>query len=215
MSKPGLKQQYLLSLLSILHRSSHETSGKAQAIYNITKHYHPNEISKLELEQKEKRDKREARAAQRIKALQDQKKIKKTAAPADDKQPSPNKQKPESKNFKNTSMNNDDIISEVKKAIALFLDQTFNEDDLAARLKQIIDENNAAGLLHKSRVEKLLFKVKTLNNLQRQYWGGDKSLLGTCKTHEKELNEFANRLLAQGYSIEGLENKTVQKNLFK
>jgi hypothetical protein len=56
---------------------------------------------------------------------------------------------------------------------------------------------------------------QNLLHLQFQYWKGDKTLLGTCKTLEKELTEFVNRMLAQGYSVEGLENKTVQKNLFK
>jgi hypothetical protein len=57
-------------------------------------------------------------------------------------------------------MNSDDITNGVKKAVALFKDETFTEDDLAARVKQIIDENNAAGILHKSRLEKLLYETK-------------------------------------------------------
>lgn len=112
-------------------------------------------------------------------------------------------------------MNDDDVTIEIKKAAALFVDGIYNGDDLAARLKQIVDENNAAGALHKSRLEKVLFKVKHLLHLQRQYWGGDKTLLGTCKTDEKALTEFVNRLLAQGYNIEGFGNKAEQKPLFK
>lgn len=112
-------------------------------------------------------------------------------------------------------MNDPDVIEQIKKATAMFEDHTYNSDDLAARLMQIVDENNTAGLLHKSRLEKLLFKVKHLTHLQRQYWGGDKTLLGTCKTEEKALTEFVNRMLAQGYNIEGLGNKVEQKPLFK
>lgn len=112
-------------------------------------------------------------------------------------------------------MNNQEVIEQIKKAAALFEDQTYNIDDLAARLIQIVDENNAAGILHKSRLEKLLYKVKHLLNMQRQYWGGDKTLLGSCKTEEKALNEFVNRMLAQGYSIEEYNTRIEQKNLFK
>lgn len=112
-------------------------------------------------------------------------------------------------------MNDDDVTIEIKKAVALFVDGTFTDADLAARLKQIIDENNTAGILHKSRLEKVLFKVKHLLHLQRQYWGGDKTLLGTCKTEEKALTEFVNRLLAQGYTIEGMGKKQEQQHLFK
>lgn len=97
----------------------------------------------------------------------------------------------------------------------MFEDHTYNSDDLAARLMQIIEENNTAGILHKSRLEKLLFKIRHLLHLQRQYWGGDKTLLGACKTEEKALSEFVSRLLAQGYNIEGLGAKPEQKNLFK
>lgn len=112
-------------------------------------------------------------------------------------------------------MNDSGVTEQIKKAAAMFVDGTYNADDLAARLNQIIEENNAAGMLHKSRLEKLIFKVKHLSFLQTQYWGGDKTLLGSCKTEEKALSEFVNRMLAQGYSIEGLGNKVEQKPLFK
>lgn len=111
-------------------------------------------------------------------------------------------------------MNDQEVIEEIKKAVAFLTDGTFNADDLAARLKQIIDENNAAGLLHKTRLEKLLFRVKHLMDQQKQYWGGDKSLLASCKTEERELSEFVNRILAQGYSIEAYGKKQEQRNLF-
>lgn len=112
-------------------------------------------------------------------------------------------------------MNEDDVLIDVKKAVALYEDKTFTADDLAARLKQIIFENNVAGLLHKSRLEKLLFKTRHLLDKQFRYYKGDKSLLGTCKTLEKELTEFVNRMLAQGYNIEGMGQKNEQQHLFK
>lgn len=78
-----LMWQFIIDKILLQNGRSHKTSGKALAIYNITKHYHPNEVDDAEQEQKEKRDKREGRAAERIKALQDQKKEKvlKTVSP--------------------------------------------------------------------------------------------------------------------------------------
>lgn len=80
-----LMWHFILDKILLQNGASHKTSGKALAIYNITKHYHGDEVNKAEIEQKEKRAKREARAAQRIKALQEQKKetvIKKDSKPA-------------------------------------------------------------------------------------------------------------------------------------
>lgn len=67
---------FILDKILLQNGGSHKTSGKAFAIYNITKHYHPNEVNTAEIEQQEKREKREARAVQRIKALQAEKKEK-------------------------------------------------------------------------------------------------------------------------------------------
>lgn len=67
---------FILDKILLNNGGSYKTSGKALAIYNITKHYHPDEVNTAELEQEEKRTKREAKATQRIKALQDQKKEK-------------------------------------------------------------------------------------------------------------------------------------------
>lgn len=69
---------FILDKILLQNNASHKTSGQALAIYNITKHYHSQQVSTVELQQEEKRVKRETRAIQRIKALQEQKK----AAPA-------------------------------------------------------------------------------------------------------------------------------------
>jgi len=71
-----LMWHFILDKILLNNGGSYKTSGKALAIYNITKHYHPDEVNTAELEQEEKRTKREAKATQRIKALQDLKKEK-------------------------------------------------------------------------------------------------------------------------------------------
>lgn len=76
-----LMWHFILDKILRQNAASHKTSGQALAIYNITKHYHENEVNTAELEQKEKREKREVRATQRIKALQEQKKEQKVKTP--------------------------------------------------------------------------------------------------------------------------------------
>jgi hypothetical protein len=112
-------------------------------------------------------------------------------------------------------MNEQEVTIEIKKAAAMFIDGTYNADDLAARLMQIVHENNSDGVLHKKRLENLLYKVKTLLNDQYQYYHGDKTKLGICKSEEAALTLLVNNLLNQGYSIDAFGKKIDQQNLFK
>ena len=110
----------------------------------------------------------------------------------------------------------DTIILEVKKAIDLWMDKTYNESEFYSHILQIIKDNSTKGDEHKNQLERLMFKVEELMNNQRLYHGGDRSLLGTCKAQESALfKKVMNLKTIQCYDSDRFKvTKPTQKQFF-
>lgn len=107
------------------------------------------------------------------------------------------------------------VLPEVKKAIDLFLDKTYEVNELYSHILQIIRENSAPAEEHKRQLERLIFKVEEMRENQRLYWGGHKQKLGECKAQEAEMDKKIMNLQAKGYSIERYKaEKPKQQHLF-
>jgi len=100
-------------------------------------------------------------------------------------------------------MTEHEILSRVKTGIDLFLDKTYEMEDLYNHFLQIIKEHSMDAKGHKEKMERLMFKVDELREAQRLYWGGDKKKIGQCKVLEKDLdNKILYLQTHGGYSID-------------
>jgi hypothetical protein len=113
-------------------------------------------------------------------------------------------------------MTESEILAEVKKGIDLFLDKTYEMQDLYGHLLQIIKDNSKTGENHKEQLERLIFRVEQLRESQRLYWAGHKSKLGECKAQESELDKKLMYLQTHApYTIERFKKeKPTQTGLF-
>lgn len=87
-------------------------------------------------------------------------------------------------------MDNQDLIQEIKKGIALFKNETWNDQDLAARMFQLISE---AGF--RVQLERYISRVLFMRKSQVKYWDGDKSILPKCKGQESGVDKHSITLL--------------------
>ncbi len=105
------------------------------------------------------------------------------------------------------------VLEQVKKAIDLFLDKTYEMKDLYEHMLQIIREKTDGEKIHKERLEKILYDIDELQALQAKYWAGHKQILPECKKAERNLALKKNNLLNMGYSIGRFKNKVQQQRL--
>lgn len=107
------------------------------------------------------------------------------------------------------------VLPEVKKAIDLFVNKTYDVSDLYSHIFQIIRDNSMEASEHKLQLERLIFKVEEMRENQRLYHGGHKQLLGACKSQEAEMDKKIMNLQLKGYSIERYKKqKPVQQQFF-
>ncbi len=112
-------------------------------------------------------------------------------------------------------MNQNQILSEVKKAIDLWMDKTYNESEFYSHILTIIKDNSGPAEVHKDQLERLMFKVEELRENQRLYHGGHRAKLGTCKTQEAEMDRKIMYLKShKGYDSDRFKPKAVQENMF-
>lgn len=112
-------------------------------------------------------------------------------------------------------MTQTDILAEVKKAMALWMDKTYNESEFSSHILSIIKDHDPEAALHKSRLEKLIFDIEELRDNQRLYHCGIRSKLGVCKSGEAEMDKVVMRLKLKGYSTDRFKVKTTQNEMFK
>lgn len=113
-----------------------------------------------------------------------------------------------------------EITRRVNIGVEMITSGAYTPDDLTAHLVQIIKDSlsDVSDLtrVQIDRIEKLMFNVEEVRDLQRKYYNGHKQVLGSCKLKERELDGKIKWLLSTGnYSLEKYKNKTVQNSLFK
>lgn len=107
------------------------------------------------------------------------------------------------------------VFPEVKKAIDLFVNGTYQVSDFYSHILQLIRDNSMEANEHKMQLERLIFKVEQMRENQRLYWNGHRQKLGICKQQEAEMDKKIFNLQLKGYSIERYKNaQAVQKNIF-
>ena len=106
------------------------------------------------------------------------------------------------------------VLPEVKKAIDLFTDQTYTVSEFYSHVLQIIRDEVAPADLHRTQLERLMFKVEEMRELQRLYYAGHRSVLGKCKDKESDMDKKIMGLKSLGYSTEQFKKSVTQENLF-
>lgn len=108
------------------------------------------------------------------------------------------------------------VLSELTKAVKLFVEEVYNMEDLFNHILQIIRDNSADAMKYKDQMERLLFKQIELQQKQAMYWSGHKTLLPECKKLEKELIEKCKYLISHGgFTIERfIKEQPKQERLF-
>lgn len=113
-------------------------------------------------------------------------------------------------------MTQNDILAEVKKAIDLWMDKTYNESEFYSHIMTIVNENSVPGNVHKDQLERLMFKVEELRENQHMYYNGHKNKLGTCKSMEAELDKKITYLkTVKGYKTDRFRVNATQNNMFR
>ena len=109
-----------------------------------------------------------------------------------------------------------EILTEVKKAIDLWMDKTYNEAEFYSHILAIIRDNSGSADAHREQLERLILKVEEMRESQRMYHGGHKSYLGRCKSQEVEMDKKIMYLLTtKGYDISRFKKeKPEQKTMF-
>jgi len=103
----------------------------------------------------------------------------------------------------------DEIKAEISKAFGFLQNDVYNVQDFQAHILTMIKDNFAnASQFHKEQVEKLILDITTVQDLQRKYFNGHKSVLPECKAKEANLEKKCKQLLNQGYSITRFLEKT-------
>lgn len=116
-------------------------------------------------------------------------------------------------------MTDNDILVEVKKAIDLLLDKTYEIKEFYSHILTIIRDASSGVQIesdkHKQQMERLLFVVMQLREDQRLYHGGHKSKLSACKQQEKAIDEKIHYLTTSGgYSVEKYKKSAKQNSFF-
>lgn len=93
------------------------------------------------------------------------------------------------------------VLSELKKAVDLWMDKTYNESEFYSHLLQIIRENDS-GEKHKIQLERLMFKIEELMDNQAKFFSGHKSVLPVCKKLEREMVDKLKGLRSMGYNTD-------------
>lgn len=106
-----------------------------------------------------------------------------------------------------------DITAEVKTAMALKADGTWNDDDLLARLIQIVGEASTSGDYHKEIVERLIKDGRLMREAQQNYFRHKKGQ-GVAIGLEQHFDKKLNHLLSIGYSIDRFKNEAKQRDIF-
>lgn len=87
-------------------------------------------------------------------------------------------------------MDDEDIRIEINKAIRLFKEETWTDQDLQARMLQLISE---AGF--RKHLERFISRVMLMRQSQLKYWDGDKGILGKAKGQEAGVDKVSRELL--------------------
>lgn len=113
-------------------------------------------------------------------------------------------------------MDQNQILTEVKKAIDLWMDKTYEEKDFYSHILQIIKDNSEDGKRHQEQLERLIYKLAELRENQRMFWSGHKNKLSVCKQQEKELDKKIIYLLSTEYSIDRFKkDQPIQNSIFQ
>ncbi len=104
----------------------------------------------------------------------------------------------------------------MKKATDLWMDKTYNESEFYSHILSAMRTDLAANMEHKEQMERLLYKIDELRELQRLFHGGHKSKLFECKKKEEEMDRKIMALKTQrGYNIDRFKiAKPTQNQLF-
>ncbi|MBA3673455.1 MAG: hypothetical protein H0W75_00605 [Chitinophagaceae bacterium] len=112
-------------------------------------------------------------------------------------------------------MTQTEILAEVKKAIGLWMDKTYNESEFSSHILTIIkDSADPDAALHKNQLERLIFKVEEMRENQRLYHAGHRSKLGVCKAQEADMDKKIMNLKLKGYDSDRFKVKATQNNMF-
>ena len=107
------------------------------------------------------------------------------------------------------------ILTEVKKAIDLWLDKTYNESEFYSHILQICNDAGGQAEQHRDQLERLIFKTEEMRELQRLYHAGHKSKLSACKAAEMEMDKKLMALKThKGYNTERFKKTVKQEGLF-
>lgn len=108
-------------------------------------------------------------------------------------------------------MDAEDIKYEVKKAIDLFKDQTWNEKDVQARILQLITE---AGFHEK--LKNYIKNVMLMRISQEKYFAGDKTIIGKAKGQEATVDKHSRELLKRlgVHNIDDFLKSLQQRQMF-
>jgi hypothetical protein len=113
-------------------------------------------------------------------------------------------------------MTEDEIKAEIFKAFDLLQKDVYNVQDLQAHILTMIKDKILPDVnFHKDQVERLILDITTVQDLQRKYFNGHKSVLSECKAKEANLEKKCKQLLNKGYSVKRfLENTPKQGDIF-
>lgn len=106
-----------------------------------------------------------------------------------------------------------EILDEVKKAIDLFMDKTYNETDFYSHILQIIKDQNQDAEIHRKQLERLLFKIDEIHKVQLQINNGHRNQVPIVIKQQKDLFIKKDNLLRMGYSIMQFKIQTEQGKL--
>ena len=112
-----------------------------------------------------------------------------------------------------TILLNNPIITELKKAVDLWMDKTYNESDFYSHLLQVVRENDFSAR-HKEQLERLMYKVEELMKHQALFFSGHKTELGTCRKLEKDMVDKLKGLKSLGYSTDKYRFSAPQQTKF-
>lgn len=111
---------------------------------------------------------------------------------------------------------NNPILSEVKKAIDMWLSKDYEVKDLYSHILQIIRENSDDALKHKNQMERLLFRVQEFREVHRLVVNGHSQKRPELNRLATELDKKVHTLTTiGGYDIQRFKKSIgVQNSIF-
>ena len=108
-------------------------------------------------------------------------------------------------------MTDQELKTEIKKAIVMLQEETWNPDDFTARMLQLFGEQN-----YRQAFERYMGNVLEMRRLQDKYFSGDKSVMGKCKAAESMVQKLtvANAKKMGITNLSDLLKKYTQQSIF-